>query len=392
MKKKRKKPKPSSLTTSLRKEAGRAKKSREPLWKGPEVDGVTQSLLGKFLVCRERFRLYVIEGLRPADEFNQSIEYGSMWHECEEHYDRKSDWEMALKVYAKKLCKRYPLAQEKILHWYEICKIQFPIYVRWWKEHGSKKKTVSLLWEYTFKVPYELPSGRIVLLRGKMDGVELVGSGRNARVWLKEHKTKGDINEELMHRQMTFDLQTMFYLVALDNYVHTMRPEDADVSQGGFIDIGDRLDIHGLVEGVIYNVVRRPLAGGKGSIRQHKPTKTNPTGESSEHFYGRVAAIIEEDPQRFFMRWDVTVSQADLEKFKREFLNPVLEQLCDWWEWIKMDPLDPWTGGKNNIHWREPYGIYNPMALGRASELDAFLATGDSVGLERTETLFGELE
>ena len=28
-----------------------------PAWKGPEVDGITQSLLSKFLVCRERFRI-----------------------------------------------------------------------------------------------------------------------------------------------------------------------------------------------------------------------------------------------------------------------------------------------------------------------------------------------
>ncbi len=36
--------------------------TREPVWKGPEVDGVTQSLLSRYLTCKERFRLLVIEG------------------------------------------------------------------------------------------------------------------------------------------------------------------------------------------------------------------------------------------------------------------------------------------------------------------------------------------
>src|SRR6185369_9120155 len=58
------------------------------VWAGPmdagPTGGITQSLLSMFLVCRERFRLRVIEGLHSFDRFNHRIEYGSMWHICEE--------------------------------------------------------------------------------------------------------------------------------------------------------------------------------------------------------------------------------------------------------------------------------------------------------------------
>lgn len=399
MKKKR-----SRLSSSLRRVAEKQKRPKEPLWKGPETDGVTQSMLSGFLVCRERFRLHVIEGLAEADAFNHSIEYGNMWHACEEAVGDDWSWKVALTKYTRELCEQYPLQREQIVHWHKVCAVQFPIYLEYWKKTESRKDRKSLLREYTFRVPYELPSGRTVLLRGKMDGVDLVGRGKAARTWLKEHKTKGDIKEELLRRQLTFDLQTMFYLTAL---IEILEAETAGNSLLG--------EDHGPPAGVLYNTVRRPLSGGKGSItrlkeRQYKNkagrvTRVTPA-ETPEHFYERVAAIIEGDPSYFFMRWEVRVTRADVDRFKREFLDPILEQLCDWWDWISSgDPWEPrqYNGppgdppprtecGHNPIHFRHPYGTYNPMAMGRPSEMDEYLATGNDVGLARIDTLFKELE
>ncbi len=344
-------------------------KREEPVWKGPEVDGVTQSLLSRFLVCRERFRLLVVEGLKPADKFNHFIEYGHMWHICEEHRD--GDWSSVLKVYALSLCKRYPYQQEQIQHWYNICKIQFPLYISYWAGQKSEQNRTPLFQEQSFKVSYELPSGRVVLLRGKWDGGNLLGPKRNPGIYLQENKTKGSLDEGQILRQLQFDLQTMLYLVALDAHF----PEDH-------------------ISGVVYNCVRRPLSGGKGSIRQHKATTKKPA-ETAEHFYGRVKTIIEEDPSNFFMRWKVEVTTADLERFKREFLTPILEQLCDWWEWVSGCQLhNPAAlfSSLDGLHWRTPYGFYNILAEGGSSELDEYLATGSEAGLERTETLFSELD
>jgi hypothetical protein len=75
-----------------------------------------------------------------------------------------------------------------------------------------------------------------------------------------------------------------------------------------------------------------------------------------------------------------------------------LEQLCDWWEWVKDNP-DPWEKGIisgkaacGGIHWRTPYGFYNVLAEGGSTELDEYLASGSELGLERTSKLFRELE
>jgi hypothetical protein len=156
--------------------------------------------------------------------------------------------------------------------------------------------------------------------------VDLIGKGRGAGIWLVEHKTKGDIDEQRMKRQLGFDLQTMIYLIALQHDENGEIPSSAPI------------------KGVQYNVVRRPLSGGKYSVRQHKPSKANPRGESSE--------------------------------------NP-----------------DPWEKGIisgkaacGGIHWRTPYGFYNVLAEGGSTELDEYLATGSELGLERTSKLFRELE
>jgi len=351
-----------------------------PLWGGPEKEGVTQSMISSFLVCRERFRLRVIEGLDTPQDFNKNLEFGQMWHTCEEEYARNShddNWIRALLQYAKGLCKKYPLQQDQVKHWYRVCKVEFEVYLKWQaKQPKGRLKQTELLAEQTFEVPYELPSGRTVLLRGKWDGVMLLGSGKNGGIWLKEHKTKGDINEEQLQRQLTFDLQTMIYLVALH--------EQAPVLFG---------ELRVPVKGLIYNVVRRPLSGGKGSIRQHKATKTKPE-ETADHFYGRVRGIIEEEPEHFFMKWDVTVSQADIDKFKTEFLNPCLENLCDWYEWVTSteDIYSINTKTGKAIHWRFPYGPYSTILNGRVGDLDRYLIDGNEVGLVREQKLFPELE
>ncbi len=395
---------------------------KEPLWRGPEVDGITFSLLSRFLQCRERFRLHVVEGLRPNPQFNHKVEYGNMWHVCEEalakgqdRNNRVDQWR-PLTDYVKDLCRKYPQDQSQIDHWHRVCRAQFPLYVGHWQNHPDTVARTPLLQEQVFDVPLTLPSGRTVRLRGKWDSVGLVmpgkcncgadrsgpsaeahspscpagiahtvtGKGPQGGIWLQENKTKGDIRPSQVQRQLRFDLQTMLYLVALRLDV------DAWVETAGMID---------QIKGVRYNVVKRPLSGGKGTIVRHKATKNHPE-ETKDQFYTRMAEYIRAEPGEYFMRWNVEVSPADVSRFRRECLDPVLEQLCDWWGWISnvSDPfaveetfLDGRRAAYNPIHWRHPFGCYNALDEGGSSDLDDCLETGSEVGLCRVDDLFPEL-
>lgn len=338
---------------------------RPPLWKGPYEDGITQSLLSRFLVCRERFRLLVMEGLKPTDGFEHKLEYGNFWHICEEYHANGRDWKNPLFVYCQTLCRKFPTQQEQIDHWYNVCKKQFPIYVEYWKKHQPKGEKVTPLYqEKVFAYPYLLRgTKRTVKLLGKFDSIDLVENGKKKVVWLQENKSKGDIDEYVLQRRLSFDLQTMIYRIAMDQF-----------------------DLPAQIAGVRYNVIRRPLSGGKGTIRRHQPSKSNPEGESKESFYNRLEQYILEEPNYYFMRWNVDISHRDIEVFETSFLQPCLESLCDWWEWIAGGCV-----GVNRWSWRLPYGVYNPLIEGGSSELDEYLASGSTLGLQRCETLFPEL-
>jgi len=343
------------------------------LWKGPEVDGITQSLLSKFIVCRERFKLLVIDGLVSAPRFSHALEYGNMWHLCEECLANKQPYEGKLKEYAQELAKEYPLQSADVEKWYQVCRLQFPIYVQYWKKHPDVKKREPLYAEDTFSEPIELPSGRIVRLRGKFDSVDAMPNarGRKKGIYLQENKTKGEINEQEVANQLLWDLQTGTYLVALRA---RCRREGIDLP----------------VSGVRYNVIRRPLAGGRHSIRPFKPTKSNPRGETSSQFYVRLAGLIKGEPEFFFMRWRVEFTEKNIDDFERLCLYPILEMLWDWWEWINLSSEDQ---GElvNSFHYRYPYGVWNPMDRSGVGELDQYMNNGSKLGLVVTDNLYKEL-
>lgn len=366
-----------------------------PVWAGPESNaangGITFSLLSKFLVCRERFRCYVVEGLASRNTFNHRIEYGNMWHICEETLagiggPSEDSRTMSLvfshlEDYANELSKRYPLQQEEIEKWYLVCQVQFPIYRKYWAEHPDVLKRTPLLQEYKFQVPYKLPSGRIVFLRGKWDSIDIVEENKQSYIWAQENKSKGEIDEAQLRKQLVADLQTMIYLTALYEARHTKPLLD-------LIPKGTK------IAGIRYNVIRRPLSGGKGTIVRHKSTKNKPE-ETWEHYLDRLRQIIDgsgEDtpgPTHFFMRWNVEIGYQDLKRFQERCLNPILEQLCIWWD--EVSRISNPFGGSNIHHYQFPYGVYSPLTDGGATDLDLYLQTGSDVGLRRTTTLFPEL-
>jgi hypothetical protein len=358
------------------------KDTNQSLWSGPEKDGITFSLLSRFIVCRERFRITVCEGLRPVSGWNHRLGYGNMWHVCEEALAQNptliNGWcpflENALLSYVKKECHQYPTDQQKIVHWYNVCRTQFPVYVRYWMQRqpgdtlqkSPHEVITSLFQERVFGVPYKLPSGRVVKLRGKWDRGYL---DNNNHVWIQENKTKGDMDFHKIQRQLKFDLQTMIYLIAWKY----------DKSQGN-----GRL----CPRGVLYNVVRRPLSGGKGSIVRHKATK-NKREESLADYHKRLEAIIEGDPGYYFARWESIVTPTEIDTFQKRCLNPILEQLCDWWQY--MNGEEPDNHYNQSPHWQHPFGVWNVLDEGGSSDLDEYIETGNTVGLERTDNLFPEL-
>ena len=383
---------------------GKSKAKVGPVWRGPcdlgPNGGVTQSMLSNFLVCRERFRLRYVEGLRSADAFNPRMEYGNMWHACEEALAARKDWREGLDAYVQVVAAKYPLDRALVDKWQMACRTQFPVYVDYWAKHPDVEERTPLLQEAVFDVPYSLPSGRKIRLRGKFDAVDLIGKGKAMGVYLQENKTKSDIDEQQLRLQLQFDLQTMFYLRALQGYHWNAEKSKDPIKAWG---------IHP-IRGVRYNVIRRPLSGGEGSITQKKGSK-NVKPETDEEYWARLRGVFDgtginskgenyTGPSFWFMRWKVEVTPHEIRQFEHRFLHPILEQLCDWYDHVTSgDPFRTFVkvDGSNAedqsaIHWQHPFGVYNSMNEGGSTDYDNVLATGNTVGLVRRESLFEELK
>lgn len=406
----------SSLASRL--SAARDKRTTAPLWEGPcgtgWNGGVTQSIVKAWLTDRERFRVKYIEGWRPTAKFQPRMDYGNLWHTCEEHFAANRDWEGPLLYFCRDLSKKYPFQREDINHWFEVCRTQFPLYVEWWSQHPEVVERTPLLQEYAFDVPYTLPSGKVVRLRGKFDAVDLVGAGKTAGIYLFETKTKGDIDEIDIQRNLTWDLQTMMYLTVL-NILQTSRNN-----------LGFRVGFElGPIRGVRYNVIRRPFSGDRTMIYRRKAKfkaavlskrdgrvlhpEVDEPGETEKEFYSRLGEKIRNavgqefevgpDENYFFRRFKVEVTSEDVARFRRECLDPILQAIYHWYSYISEDLQ--LTGGQlgesgdvigRALHWRHPFGAANSVDLYGASDVDNYVNTGSTIGLERSTKLFSELE
>ena len=218
-------------------------------------------------------------------------------------------------------------------------------------------------------------------LRGKWDGVELVKNGKSSEIWLAEHKTKSQIDGDKIARQLHFDAQTMLYLTALK-----IEREDCKSNHKIWEGAADPP-----LSGVRYNVVRRSA---------HKSTESMLKKIQEDQSDGRIG--------EWFAAWDVRVLPGDIETFRRECLDPLLENCLDDYEWwayflktaARKVPVNVFDGEQRQIvfpchtsrHFRAPYGIYDPIKEGGFSDLDEHLRTGSLVGLKRATSLFPELE
>jgi len=321
-------------------------------------DGLSYSALCKWIVCRERFRLHYVEGLREEKTFNAPMEYGSLFHVCleslaEHGYSislQKKLWLEDLEKYRLELVAKYPTDIDQIALWVAITVVQFEQYLKRWIKSDSKKKYTHQ--EFEFHHKYRLLNGKKLTLHGYYDAVYQDGDENI----LQENKTKGKIDEQALNDTLSQNTQTMIYGIALQDQL------------GKYPD------------GSLYNVIRRP------GLRQSKK-------ESTTEFLLRIEKDIVDRPDHYFLRINTAVTPGDFKRFKREVLTPLLTSFSNWWESIKNNPFDPWnvynaTGykiGRNPEHYRRPFGVYDSLAGGFQGDFFELLAKGSTYGLKRTE-------
>jgi hypothetical protein len=262
-------------------------------------DGITQSLLTRFLECRQK-AAYDLEGwtprTTPASMTQGTIGHGVLQLVYEAHRTGELKG-VPDEVYIKKTIKlveevwkkENPKVSKQMAQDLEMASLLvgavLPEYFKFWKDDFKTIKWEKL--EGSFKVPYSVKDGRKTFLKGKMDGVF-----KRKGLWLFESKFKGMINEGDIIDTLAIDLQVLLYLSVL-RILHKQTPE-----------------------GVLYNVVRRPgLKLGKA--------------ESLVKFAKRVREDVVGRPEWYFYRFEVSTSKKELEKWGVQ-LEGLVKDFMDW--------------------------------------------------------------
>lgn len=380
-----------------RKPKAKSRKRKEPQserpWRGPYVDGITQSLLNRWLFCRHRFFIYAILGLEEERVFFHSQEFGNLWHLCEEHHAANKDWKKPLRARYQELLLLFPGNTAEITKWYTLTLKMFEQYVIYWKTHDDTKGRTPLYQEEKMRETYTLPSGRQIVLNGMIDAADWI-TNKNARtgkkhrgIYIQENKARGAerIDGVKLQNELPSTLQPMMYSLMMK--LRGERTGEFDPAE---------------VKGIRYNVIVRPLSRGceylmrqrKGRLvwNAAKTQKVRKGEESDIDFFNRVAKTFADDPEYYFRRWRVDLIPADYAKFNKEILNPLLESFCDWYDWVDQHADDPFVDGGGGVHWRTPFGVFNPFLEGFDGDYYEYLRSGSTQGLNRVETLFPELQ
>jgi len=175
----------------------------------------------------------------------------------------------------------------------------------------------------------------------------------------------------------------MFYLIALKTFAKKEKNSKLSPKK---------------IRGVLYNVIRRPLArGAKHCIRQRQ-------NETEKGYYERLSGLIEKDSKFFFYRWNSVIRNHDYKRFKNEVFHPILETFLDWWESLNgvrgtaadsltgnlngATPFEPWN---SHLHYRFPFGVWNSLWDGWRGDYFELLTTGRKDKLVKIKTLYPEL-
>jgi hypothetical protein len=306
-------------------------------------DGVSQSMLQTWLVCREKARLMVEEGWTSppaADAFS----FGTMLHEAlEELYtgsgvpsDNLVDTAV-LAAFNRQKAGNPRMSGEifqALTDQQEVVRILVKQYFRYYRDDFKKIRWLER--EKEFDLPFYG-----VRIRGKRDGAFRAGKGKG-RLFLFETKTKSRFDEEELMDWLPLDLQVNVYLWSL------------------------KQDYKEMPAGVLYNIVRKPgLRIGKS--------------EPNDAFLKRIRQDVAHRPDWYFNRFEVAV----LDKELRHWEESSIPLIGDFEQWARTRDVP------TRRHYRNP-----TACIGKYGACDCLgvCARGDFSRLQKTTRPFRELE
>jgi hypothetical protein len=245
-------------------------------------DGITQSLLATYIQCPKKF-LYSIN--LWAEPEKKSTQFGSFFHHILET------------IYSEKICQQKNLSAAITIC---IDAYQFPKVIKT-DEAEYMRAVASVLAPFYFKLyakdfdyeitteyKFEAPLGNLAKLRGMVDGI--FGTPDTGDYILLETKTKSQIPEERIEGKLSLDWQTLFYSMAA-RIIFGKPPKK-----------------------IIYNVVRYPQRKIKTTVQD---------------FCAELLKDVTAKPDYYFMRWETSFTNMELDKFQEEISSYIMDISTD---------------------------------------------------------------
>ncbi len=261
-------------------------------------DGFTQSLLTQWMKCPVSARTKLKGLYKPG--FGSAIMFGSVFHEYMDvmlhlYQDNKFTnpeqcYDVAFMAIVNQQIKNNFMSEyieatsegkDVLNECYDLCAIVVPEYFMYWKDDffgDNKKDWLEIEGEFNVKVS----GGQF---RGKRDGVFATKQNKK---WLFETKTKSRFDDDILMKIIPRDFQVRSYMLAW------------------YLEFGEHL------QGVLYNVIRKP--------QLRKTVK-----ETQGQFLQRIKIDINDRPDFYFSRYEVSISENEISKFSLSFQNTTLK-------------------------------------------------------------------
>lgn len=305
--------------------------------------GVTFGLLAKWLECKTK-AAHQIAGWSGTG-FSEPLIYGDLMHNClqELQVHAQQGAEITKGLVVQHVDEAMQRIQETMGGFWtaeeqqtvEIIKVKaIPVLFVYFEYWSGQHKNIE--WE-ELEGKFDVPFGSVRLL-GKRDGVMTMPRKRSkSRTrWLFETKTRGGAFDENLLTTLGRDLQTNIYLLSL--WLEKRIPD-----------------------GILYNEIRRPQLRLKQS-------------ETVSEFELRIEEEARNEPEKYFRRIEVAISQEDLKQFRDQFALMV-EEFATW--------------ARNG----RPSYTYGMPCLGKygACQFLKLCHEGSAFGLRRRTSMFEEL-
>ena len=287
-------------------------------WKGPEKDGITQSLLNRFRTCPFSFYIYAILGLEESEtSFPENLCWGDAYHVGLENYIASHDYVYSCGKMIEHLKKQWPAAPPTFQHSLRKMLMLYTLPPGEYRTEQEFKEVVEVY-------------GRKVVLRGKMDGI---GTHPDYGQVLLEHKCKGSIYPEQLKSEIKEDIQCNLYMYLAD------------------------------VEWVLYDLIKIPDVQRYGPNRAYDES---PKAFIDRLYTGPIGSYGNKYPinrckESWIHQHPYLIERDQQEDFWQRTLRPLLAQMVQWWDYVNQPGFD-FQNPKyyNSLFYKAPIRHFDP--------------------------------